>query len=109
MATESVTYDKNAEGSNKLTTTNVPLVKTETRKVTYNTNEDEVEDPGELVSAQSHSSRTQTVETTTVRRESPHRRVVGGGGGHTVKLPLTWSVLVNLKRFTSVAGFITYF
>ena len=66
METEAVKYDPSIESSTK-STTDVPIVKTETRTVTYsNDGGDEVEDPGYLVSAHAHSSRSQTIETTTV-------------------------------------------
>ncbi|CAG5125863.1 unnamed protein product, partial [Candidula unifasciata] len=49
---------------------NVPLVKTETRSVTYERDNSPYDlDDGELVSAHSHSSRMQTVETTTYQTE----------------------------------------
>lgn len=44
-----------------------PLLKTQKRTVTYTAPGDNSEEPGTLVSAQAHSSRSRTVETTTVR------------------------------------------
>ena len=70
MVTEAVTYDPHVE-SRTHTTKDVPIVKTETRTVTYTNEEASQEDPGVLVSAQSHTSRAQTIETTTVRWLSP--------------------------------------
>ena len=68
VETETVTYDP--EITSKLqSTTDVPIVKTESRTVTYETDGTADDDlPGMLVSAQAHSTRTQTIETTTVRR-----------------------------------------
>ena len=55
-----------------MVTKDVPVVKTETRTVTYSSEGGaEHGDAGDLVSAQSHSSHRQTVETTTVRRFAP--------------------------------------
>ena len=67
MATHAVKYDPSNDHSTQ-STTDVPLVKTEKRTVTYESeaNKHDDLDPGILVSAQSHSSRTQTIETTTV-------------------------------------------
>ncbi len=67
MATHAVKYDSHNDHSTQ-STTDVPLVKTEKRTVTYESggNKDDNLDPGILVSAQSHSSRSQTIETTTV-------------------------------------------
>ena len=74
MDTEAVKYDPYVDSHTK-STTDVPLVKTEMRTVTYAGagHKDPVagEHPEMLVSAQSHSSRTQTVETTTVSRQQP--------------------------------------
>ncbi len=67
MATQAVKYDSQNDHSTQ-STTDVPLVKTEKRTVTYESGGSKHDDldPGILVSAQSHSSRTQTIETTTV-------------------------------------------
>ena len=68
VATERVMFDQNA-GYETQSTRNIPLVKTETRTVTYDGGLPEV-DLGELVSAQSHETNSQTIETTTVRHET---------------------------------------
>lgn len=52
-----------------ISTKNVPIVKTETRKVSYQREGVEgqpMSEDGVLVSSQAHSSKTQTIETTTV-------------------------------------------
>ncbi|XP_046549970.1 band 4.1-like protein 3 [Haliotis rubra] len=71
VLTESVKYDPDVDDT-PVSTKNVPLVKTETRTVTYekegNSLPSEMED-GYLVSSQSHSTKTQTVETTTYKTE----------------------------------------
>ncbi|XP_013403569.1 protein 4.1 isoform X26 [Lingula anatina] len=71
VPTERVKYDPNAEHTTT-STTDVPLVKTQSRTVTYSSSGDGGRDllPGELVSSQSHASRSQTVETTTYKTES---------------------------------------
>lgn len=64
-------YEPNTDNDTR-TTTEVPLVKTQTRTVTYLADGSVVEeDPGMLVSAQAHSSRTCTTETTTVSHHAP--------------------------------------
>ena len=67
MPTESIKYNPDVDDETH-STTDVPVVKTESRTVTYQS-EDGAGDsePGVLVSAQSHATRTQTIETTTVR------------------------------------------
>jgi len=63
-------YEPNTDYDTR-TTTDVPLVKTQTRTVTYMADGSVVEeDPGMLVSAQAHSSRTCTTETTTVSHQT---------------------------------------
>ncbi|KAK2161077.1 hypothetical protein NP493_1606g00025 [Ridgeia piscesae] len=67
--TEMMKYEPNTDYDTR-TTTDVPLVKTQTRTVTYMADGSVVEeDPGMLVSAQAHSSRTCTTETTTYKTE----------------------------------------
>jgi len=69
VETETVTYDPETESKTQ-STTDVPIVKTETRTVTYETDGTQEDDmPGMLVSAQAHSTRTQTIETTTYKTE----------------------------------------
>ena len=73
VATERVKYNPNQIGYEPQSTRDIPLVKTETRTVTYTGGGGEF-DLGELVSAQSHETNSQTIETTTVRPwHSPHR------------------------------------
>ena len=75
MATQAFTYNPGQDSTRA--TTNVPLVKTETRTVTYENEGHGADDldPGYLVSAQSHSSKTHTVETTTVSLRADHSPV----------------------------------
>nr|AUG84435.1 cora [Platynereis dumerilii] len=70
VRTEAFKYDPTVE-SRTQSTRDVPFVKTETRTVTYESDRaNEGDDfPGILVSAQSHSSRSQTVDTTTYKTE----------------------------------------
>ncbi|XP_056018451.1 protein 4.1-like isoform X11 [Ostrea edulis] len=69
VATERMRYDPNMD-DRPIPTTNVPIVKTQTRTVTYEKDGIplEIED-GILISSQSHSTRTQTIETTTYKTE----------------------------------------
>ncbi|KAK3089194.1 hypothetical protein FSP39_001656 [Pinctada imbricata] len=67
--TESVKYDPNLDDT-PISTTNVPIVKTETRTVTYEKDGIPIEmEDGILISSQSHTTRTQTIETTTYKTE----------------------------------------
>ncbi|KAL8574014.1 hypothetical protein ACOMHN_029461 [Nucella lapillus] len=70
VATESVQYQPDLEEV-PVPTKNVPLVKTETRTVTYEREgfPFDSEEDGVLVSARSHSTRMQTIETTTYKTE----------------------------------------
>ena len=67
-----MTYDPYHD-SKTHSTTDVPLVKTEKRTVTYESEPGAGgrDDLGTLVSSQAHSSRTQTIETTTVSHCCP--------------------------------------
>ncbi|CAC5384934.1 Band 4.1-like protein 3,Protein 4.1,Erythroid protein 4.1,Protein 4.1 homolog,FERM, ARHGEF and pleckstrin domain-containing protein 1,Band 4.1-like protein 2,Band 4.1-like protein 1,Cytoskeletal protein 4.1 [Mytilus coruscus] len=69
IPTESFTYENNTDDI-PISTKNVPFVKTKTQTVTYEKdgNPYETED-GILISSQSHSTRTQTIETTTYKTE----------------------------------------
>ncbi|XP_062583472.1 band 4.1-like protein 3 isoform X3 [Saccostrea cucullata] len=69
VTTERMRYDPNMD-DRPIPTTNVPIVKTQTRTVTYEKDGVplEIED-GILISSQSHSTRTQTIETTTYKTE----------------------------------------
>ncbi|KAK7099710.1 uncharacterized protein [Littorina saxatilis] len=70
VATESVQYQPDLEEV-PVPTKNVPIVKTETRTVTYERDgfPFDSEDDGVLVSASSHSTRMQTIETMTYKTE----------------------------------------
>lgn len=62
-------YDPNTDDQ-PIPTTNVPIVKTQTRTVTYEKDGFPVViEDGILISSQSHSTRTQTIETTTYKTE----------------------------------------
>lgn len=64
-------YDPNTDDQ-PIPTTNVPIVKTQTRTVTYEKDGFPVViEDGILISSQSHSTRTQTIETTTVSVITP--------------------------------------
>ncbi len=67
VQTETVTYPPNVNSDTK-STSSIPLVKTQTRTVTYAAEDGSREEDlsGYLVSSQSHTSQSQTVETTTV-------------------------------------------
>ena len=69
IPTESFTYENNTDDT-PISTKNVPYVKTKTQTVTYEKDgyPYETED-GILISSQSHSTRTQTIETTTYKTE----------------------------------------
>lgn len=73
IPTESFTYENNTDDI-PISTKNVPFVKTKTQTVTYEKDgyPYETED-GILISSQSHSTRSQTIETTTV---SSYRQTV---------------------------------
>lgn len=75
IPTESFTYENNTDDT-PISTKNVPYVKTKTQTVTYEKDgyPYETED-GILISSQSHSTRTQTIETTTVSCFSSHCRL----------------------------------
>nr|XP_022315607.1 band 4.1-like protein 2 isoform X5 [Crassostrea virginica] len=69
VATERMRYDPNMDDQ-PIPTTNVPIVKTQTRTVTYEKDGFPIEiEDGILISSQSHSTRTQTIETTTYKTE----------------------------------------
>ncbi|XP_034314973.2 uncharacterized protein [Magallana gigas] len=69
VATERMRYDPNTDDQ-PIPTTNVPIVKTQTRTVTYEKDGFPVViEDGILISSQSHSTRTQTIETTTYKTE----------------------------------------
>ncbi|KAK3783135.1 hypothetical protein RRG08_046931 [Elysia crispata] len=70
VATEKVKYNPNFSDV-PTSSRNIPLVKTETRTVTYERGDRSEDDwdTGLLVSAQSHSSKLQTIETTTYKTE----------------------------------------
>ncbi|XP_059167298.1 mesocentin-like isoform X2 [Physella acuta] len=69
VATEKVKYNPNFSDV-LMSSRNIPLVKTETRTVTYERNNFLPDlDDGILVSAQSHSTKLQTIETTTYKTE----------------------------------------
>ncbi|GFN97339.1 protein 4.1 homolog [Plakobranchus ocellatus] len=70
VATEKVKYNPNFSDV-PMSSRNIPLVKTETRTVTYERGDRSEDDwdPGLLVSAQSHTSKLQTIETTTYKTE----------------------------------------
>ncbi|XP_071179442.1 band 4.1-like protein 3 isoform X4 [Mytilus edulis] len=69
IPTESFTYENNTDDI-PISTKNVPFVKTKTQTVTYEKDgyPYETED-GILISSQSHSTRSQTIETTTYKTE----------------------------------------
>lgn len=72
-------YDPNMDDQ-PIPTTNVPIVKTQTRTVTYEKDGFPIEiEDGILISSQSHSTRTQTIETTTVSVLPPPGSVGGRG------------------------------
>ncbi|XP_041357830.1 band 4.1-like protein 3 [Gigantopelta aegis] len=71
VAAERMKYNADLDDT-RVSTKNVPVVKTETCTVTYEkegTTGPDQDDAGVLISAHSHSSRTQTVETTTYKTE----------------------------------------
>lgn len=68
MATETHVYTGEPD-NNITTTTTVPLVATETRKVALESEDGNYSATGEIVSSQTISSKTRTVETITVSIE----------------------------------------
>ena len=91
-----VKYEPNTDNDIR-STTDVPLVKTQTRTVTYMADGSVVEqDPGMLVGAQAHSSRTCTTETTTV---SHHRQSLS-----KVHISKRHHCTVNKTAFLGVSG-----
>mgnify|MGYP003687820299 CR=1 FL=1 len=76
-------------------TTNVPIVKTQTRTVTYEKDGFPIEiEDGILISSQSHSTRTQTIETTTVSVSPPG---LGRGAGRPVCVCTAWDSLHGIQ------------
>lgn len=59
----------------KLLTTNVPVVETETQKVVLENEDGTYSATGEIVSSQTISSKTRTVETITVSHEPLHLQI----------------------------------
>lgn len=77
-------YDPNTDDQ-PIPTTNVPIVKTQTRTVTYEKDGFPVViEDGILISSQSHSTRTQTIETTTVSVMTPWLRDSDPGVGAAI-------------------------